>query len=299
MIKKAFDTSAWTYIGNTYGQAVAPAMFDERVSEYQKKNLVVTPLARQVDFRRPGSTWTVTVDVAPSASALTAETAGAAVSAITNRQVTFTPVEYTKKYEGSYTEMEDGFLDFMGNATEKIGYSMGTQIDAKCVSTLYSGATTTILTNGISAATDIASTDTFTLDSIVDARKTIGKLLYRPYALIMGRDQEADILKLDDIYNANKFGTRDAIANGLIGSLYGFDLYVSDNITATANIEYAIALGKTNTGEPAFAVAQARDPMVEFDKDISFRQSIVVGSERYDVKVIHPNAVCLIGSYVA
>lgn len=267
--------------------------------EYQKKALVVAPLARQIDFRRPGSTWTVTVDVAPSASALTVETNAAAVSAITNRQVTFTPVEYTKKYEASYTEMEDGFLPFMGNATEKIGYAMADQKDAKCVSVLYSGATTALFVNSVTHASDLASTDTFTLDVIVDARKAIGKQLYRPYALLIGRDQEADILKLSDIYNADKFGTRSAIANGLIGGLYGFDIYVSDNITASSNEEYALALGKTQTGEAAFAFATARDPMVEMDKDISFRQVLVVGSERYDVQVIHPGAVASIGSYVA
>lgn len=299
MVKRAFDTNAWTYIGNSYGQAVAPAMFDEMVSEYQKKALVVAPLARQIDFRRPGSTWTVTVDVAPAVSALTAETAGAATSAITNRQVTFTPVEYTKKYEASYTEMEDGFLPFMANATEKIGYAMADQKDANAVSVLYSGATTALFVNSVSVATDLASTDTFNLDVIVDARKAIGKLLYRPYVLLIGRDQEADILKLSDIYNSNKFGSRDALINGLVGGLYGFSIYVSDNITATSNVEYALALGKTQTGEPAFAVAQARDPMVEMDKDITFRQVLVVGSERYDTQVIHPGAVASIGSYVA
>jgi len=299
LIKKAFDTNAFTYVGNSYGQAVAPAMFDERVLEFQKKNLIITPLGRQIDFRRPGSTWTVTVDAIPSAAALTSETDTAAVSAITNRQVTFTPVEYTKKYEASYTEMEDGFLPFMENATEKIGYAMAEAKDSVSRDALYSGANSTIFANSVSAATDLASTDTFDLALLIQARKSIAAAHYRPYAVVIGLNQEADLLAINNIFKANEFGSRDAIKNGLIANLYGFDIYVSDNITASSNVEYGIALGRTSMGEPAFAVATARDPLVEMDKDISFRKVMVVGSERYDVQVIHPSAVVKLGSYAA
>jgi len=299
LIKSAFDANAWTYVGNSYGQAVAPAMFDERVLKFEKKNLVVAPLGRAIDFRRPGSTWTITVDAIPSAAALTAETDAAAVSAITNRQVTFTPVEYTKRYEASYTEMEDGFLPFMENATMKIGYALAEKKDTVSIDALYTGAVSTVLSNGIAAATDIASTDTFNTAMLISARKTIAQSHYRPYAVVIGLNQEADLLGVDNIFKANEFGSRDAIKNGLIGNLYGFDLFVSDNISSSAHVEYGIALGRTGMGEPAFALATARDPLVEMDKDIDFRLVKVVGSERYDVKVIHPNAVIKLGSYAA
>jgi HK97 family phage major capsid protein len=299
LIKRAFDANAWTYVGNSYGQAVAPAMYDERVMEYQKKNLVVAPLGRPIDFRRPGSSWTVTVDVIPSVAALTAETAAAATSAITNRQVTFTPVEYTKKYEASYTELEDGFLPFMENATEKIGYALAEKKDAVTIAALYSGAVSTVYANAKTVATDIASTDTFNTAMLIKARKAIAAAYYRPYAVVIGLNQEADLLGIDNIFKANEFGSRDAIQNGLIANLYGFDIYVSDNIAASGNVESGVALGKTGMGEPAFAIATARDPRVEMDKDITYRQVIVVGSERYDVKVIHPSAVIKLSSYAA
>lgn len=297
LIKRAFSSNAWTYVGNSYGQAVAPAMYDEQVMEYQKKNLVVAPLARFIDFRRPGSTWTVTVDAAPSAATLTVETDAATVQAITNRQVTFTPLEYAVEFQASYTEMEDGFLPFMENATEKLGYAMADKKDSVALAALYSGATTTTFVNSKSASTDLASTDVFNQTAIVDARVTITQAYYKPADLIISPFQEGSLLKAGNIYKANEFGTRSAIANGLIGNLYGFNIYVSDNITASSNVEYAVALGKTRTGESAFAMAVARDPRVEMDKDISFRQVKVVGSERYAIGVIHPGAVVAIGSY--
>ena len=297
LIKNAFDSNAWVYSDNTYGQAVAPAKYDEMVRDYQTKSLVLAPLAEQFDFTRPGSSWTVTIDAAPTAAALTAETDAAAVSAITNRQVTFTPVEYTKKFEASYTEMEDGFLKFMENASKKIGYAMAQAKDAKCLSSLYAGATSTVYVNSKAASTDLASTDVFNRNAVLRGLNAVKVLLYRPDSLIISNIQEAALLNEGSIYKANEFGTRAAIANGLIGNLYGLNIYVTDAITATSNVEKAVLLGKTGTGEKAFGIATARRATVESDKDIDFRQVKVVGSERYDVQVLHPGAVALIGSY--
>lgn len=297
LIKQAFDGNAWVYSDNSYGQAVAPAMFDQKVRDYQSKELVVAPLGEQIDFTKAGSSWTVTIDAAPTAAALTAETDAAAVSAITNSQITFTPVEYTKKYEGSYTEMEDGFLPFMENASRKIGYAMAQAKDNKAVTILQAGATTTVRVNAKSADSALASTDVFDTSSIVKARTAIRKLLYRPYALVISPTQEGSLLGQTNIYKAQEYGTRMAIENGLLGNIYGFDIYVSDSIGASSSVEKAIALGKTGSGEKAFAIAQARLPMLETDKDISYRKVEVVGSERYDAKVLHAGAICLIASH--
>jgi len=297
LIKNAFDSNAWVYSDNSYGQAVAPAKYDEMVRDYQSKSLVLAPLAEQFDFTRPGSSWTVTIDAAPTAAALTAETDAAAVSAITNRQVTFTPLEYTKKFEASYTEMEDGFLKFMENASKKIGYAMAQAKDAKCLSTLYAGASSAKYAGTETAASDLTSTDVFNRNLVLRGLNAVKVLLYRPSELIISNIQEAALLNEGSIYKANEFGTRAAIANGLIGNLYGLNIYVTDAITATSNVEKGLVLGKTGTGEKAFGIATARRATVESDKDIDFRQVKVVGSERYDVQVLHPDAVCTLSSY--
>lgn len=298
LLKRAFDSNAWIYSANSYGQAVAPAKYDEMVRDYQSKSLVIAPLGEQFDFTQPGSTWTVTIDAAPTAAAVTAETDAASVSAITNRQVTFTPEEYTKKFESSYTEMEDGFLKFMENASKKIGYAMALKKDDVVYDKLVAGATSTVYANGKTVSSDVASTDYFNRNLILRGLQKVRTLLYRPDSLIISPIQEANLLNEGSIYKANEFGTRSAIANGLIGNIYGLNIYVSDTVAdnVASNVEKGLILGKTGSGEKAFGIATARLPTVESDKDISFRQVFIVGSERYDAQVLHPGAICVLES---
>lgn len=297
LIKRAFDSNAWIYAGNADGQAVAPEMFDEMVREYETKDLVVAPLAQEFDFTRPGSSWTVTIDAAPTAAALTSETDAAAVSAISNRQVTFTPKEYTKKYEASYTEMEDGFLKFMENASKKIGYAHAQIKDEACLSALYAGASNTVYANGKTATSDLESTDVFGRADLLRARNKIRTSYYKPAEVVISPTMEAALLNSGSIYKANEFGTRAAIENGVVGNLYGMTIYVSDNISVSDNVGKAVALGRSGSGEKAFGVAVARRATLETDKDIDFRKVKVVGSQRFDVKVLHPDAVVVIEAY--
>lgn len=300
LLKQAFDANAWTYDTSSYAQAVSPAMYDEMVRSYEEKKLVVAPLGEQYDFTKPGHSWTVTIDGAPGAAAAVSETDSVSYTAITNRQVTFTPSEYAAAFQSSYTAMEDGFLDFMANATKKIGYMLSQKKDALAVSTLVSDATTAQIANGKSATTDLTDTDLFSREEILKARNTIsGTYYYTPKSVIMAPIQEANLLNEGSIYKANEFGTRSAIADGVIGNLYGMDLYVSDSITATSNVVKAIVLGESISGEQAFGHAFARKATIEMDKDIDHRQLKVVGSERYQFKVLHPDAVVTVASYNA
>jgi len=301
ILKKAFDTSnGWIYDTSAYAQAVAPAKFDEMVMDFAKANQVVSPLGRQIDFRKPGRSWTVTIDAAPGAvAAVVAETDAVTYTAITNAQVTFTPSTKAAAYQASYEEMQDGFLNFMENASKKIGYQLGLKKDQLAVSVIVAGATSTKYANSKALATDVKSTDLFSPALILEGRKTIGKLYFSPADLVIGRDQEADLLDTSNISKANEFGTRSAIANGLLGKIYGMNIYVSDSIVAASNVAKGFLLGKTNTGEEAFGIAVSQDPMLESEKDIAYRQLKVVGTERYDIKVIHANAICVLGSYVA
>lgn len=301
LLKRAFDTTnGWIYDTSAYAKAVAPAKYDEMVMEYESQNLVVAPLGRQIDFTQPGRSWTVTIDAAPaSAAADVAETDAVTYTAITNRQVTFTPSTRAAAYQASYEEMQDGFLNFMENASKKIGYQLALKKDSLAVSTIVAGATNTKYANGKALATDVESTDLFSPSLVLEGRKTIGKLFYNPADLVIGRDQEADLLDTSNISKANEFGTRSAIAKGLLGTLYGINIYVSDSIVGASNVIKGFMLGRTGGNEAAFGIAFSQNPMLESDKDIEYRQIKVVGTERYDIKVLHPGAICVLGSYSA
>ena len=301
LLKQAFDTTnGWIYDTSSYAKAVAPAKYDEMVKSFEEKNLIVASLGEQYDFRQPGRTWTVTIDAEPgSAAAVVAETDAVSYTAITNRQVTFSPSTKYAAYQASYEQMQDGFLNFMENASKKIGYQLSWKKDSLAVSTIIAGATTTKYANSKSLATDLNSTDVFSRELVLEGRKVVGKYYYNPSELVIGRDQEADLLNEGSIYKANEFGTRSAISNGLIGNLYGVQIYVSDLIVASSNVAKGFLMGRSGSDEAAFGVAVAQDPMMETKRDIEYRQQKVVGTERYDIKVIHPNAICVLGSYVA
>jgi len=301
ILKKAFDTTnGWIYDTSSYAKAVAPAKFDEMVMDFASANAVIAPQGRQIDFRKAGRSWTVTVDAAPGAvAAVVAETDAVTYTAITNRQITFTPTTKAAAYQASYEEMQDGFLNFMENASKKIGYQLGLKKDQLAYSTLVAGATGTSYANSKTLATDLNATDLFSPSLILEGRKVIGKAYYSPADVFIGRDQEADLLDTSNITRANEFGTRSAIANGLLGTLYGIRIFVSDSIVASSNVAKAVLVGKTGSGEQAFGIAVSQNPMLESDKDIEYRQIKVVGTERYDIKVIHPSAVRVLGSYVA
>lgn len=294
LVKNAFDANAWTYLQSQDAKDVAPAIFEEKVYDYQQKALVVAPQGRQIDFTRPGRSLTVTIDEAPTAASTVIETDAVSYSAITNRQVTFTPLQKAKAYQASRTEMEDGFLEFMGNASKKIGYALAQAKDDLAVTRIVAGATHTVFANGKTAATDVAASDVLDLDLIADARKKIRTSYYTPASLIVSPVGETQLLKNTNVQKANEFGTRTAIANGLLGSLYGVNIYVSDSIVAANNRESAFMLGLTAGGEESFAHALVRRPTIRMDEDIDFDQIKVVGRERYDIQVIHPGAICLL-----
>lgn len=294
LVKNAFDANAWTYLQSQDAKDVAPEIFEERVYDYQQKALVVAPLARQIDFTRSGRSLTVSIDEAPTAAATVVETDAVTYSAITNRQITFTPLMKAKAFQASRTEMEDGFLEFMGNATKKIGYALAQAKDDLAVSRIVAGATHQVFANSKTVATNVAATDELDLDLIADARKKIRQSYYNPSALVISPVGETQLLKNTNVQKANEFGTRQAIANGLLGSLYGVNIYVSDSITAASNRENAFMLGMTASGEEAFAHALVRRPTIRMDEDIDYDQVKVVGRERYDIQVLHPGAICIL-----
>lgn len=294
LVKNAFDANAWTYLQSQDVKDTAPAIYEERVYDFQQKNMVVTPLARQIDFTRPGRTLTVTIDDAPTAASTVIETDAVTYSAITNRQVTFTPRMYAKAFQDSYTAGEDSFVNFMENASRKIGYSLADAKDQYAISQLVAGATHQVFANGKTAATDVAATDTLDLSTILSARKKIKQSYYKPMAMVLSPVGTTQLLDITQISKANEFGTRSAIANGLLGTIYGVQVFESDNITASNDRENAFMIGETKTGEAAFAHALIRRPTIKMDEDIDFDQLKIVGRERYDIQVIHPGAVCVI-----
>ncbi len=297
-IKKALDTTnGFIMSESAEAQAVNPNVWDYRLKEYEEKVLVVTPLAEYFDFRKPGVDYKVTIDEAPSVASALVETADVSISAFSTRNVTFSPSEYGAGYQLTRKEAVRAFFNVADRMVTKLGYSLAQKKDALAVSTIYNGATTTIYANSKTVATDIASTDTLKYIDITRAMDTIEQLYYTPDTMLINFRQKKQLLDLETVHKANEFGTRTAIQKGLVGELFGLQIFVSHSIPIESNKAKAIIMGSSRTGEKAFGYAVKRDPMIEKEYHARGRYWDIVAHEEYDFKVLHPDAICLLVTY--
>jgi len=175
--------------------------------------------------------------------------------------------------------------------------------DSLAVAKLRTGATTTILANGKSAVSALASSDTLGYAEIINAARTIENYFYEPHSIVINNFQKAQLLSLDKVNKANEFGTRDGVARGLVGELFGIKIYSTTRITneaaAASNTAKAIMLGRSGSGDEALGYAVKADPIVRTDIDILYRTHTIAAHEEYDFQVLHPNAICLVQTWSA
>lgn len=300
-IKRAVDSTDGFGTFQSEGQAVNPNIWDFRLRDYQEKLLVLTPQAEQFDFRGAGTDYKVTIDEAPSAASALVETDDISVSSFSTRNVTFDPSEYGAGYQLTRNEAVRAFFNVADRMTKKLGYSMALKKDTLAYSTLLSGADNEVIANGESAASSLSSTDTLNYDDITKAIRLIEEDLYMPSDMFISYKQKQDLLQLSNVNDVSKFGTRDAVARGLVGELFGLKIWVSHSITAQTSgsvvYEDAIVLGTTGSGEKAFGYAIKRDPIIEREYHARGRYWDIVAHEEYDFKVLHGDALCTISTY--
>lgn len=298
-IKQAIDSTNGFFSTQSEAVAINPGMYDMRLRDYVRQNVVIAPLAEQYNFRTPGATWTVTVDDTPSAASVLTETVDVPISAFSTRNVTFTPAEYGARYQLSYAEAARSFFDVAERMVNKLGYQMAIKKDGLAYTTLLAGAGTTALANGVSAATAIASTDTLALADISKAIAAMQSVYYSPFALVINHLQHKQLMDLQVIQQANTFGSRTVFGSGQVGVLFGLQVIVSHSVTTASSRASALILGKTLSGESPFGLATKRDAMIERDKNIAGRYLEFVGTEEYQFQVIHPSGVYALTTYSA
>ena len=297
-ISHAIDSANALSINTGAALGINPQIWDERVRDFEEKQAVVTNLAGFFDMRTPSASLTVTVDALPTAAALTADTVDASTSAFSTRQVTFSCSEYTKMFQVTRAEMETTFFNAMDRASRGIGSAMNQARETAAMTAIYAGAGNSVIVNGKSATTDLASTDTLNYDAITKAvlENQKDRYINNKY-LIVSYTQMQALLNLGQVYKANEFGTRDAIQNGYIGMVYGLQIFASLYITPTSNVEKAVVMAISGMGEPALGYAVKRDTTNETEYHAAGRRYDVVGSANFGFSVLHPNGLCTIATY--
>ena len=297
-IKRALDANAFDAAG-AEGTAVNPNIWDTRLRDYQSEALVVAPLAEQYDLTGPGADLKVTIDEKPSAAAAAlTEGNDVSVTAITTRPITFTPTQYAARYQVSQKEFVRAFFNTMENATKKLGYQLALAKDTLCITKLDAAAGTTIAPTGGTIGS-LTSSHTIGYDEIINAARAIKNNLYTPASLIVNHFQAADLLRLDKVNKANEFGSREGLQRGLIGSLFGVQIFETTQIGVVGDEAEAYMIGQTPTGEKAFGVAVKESPTINQDYNVVNLSYDIVGHEDFDVQVLHPDAVCKIVTWSA
>lgn len=301
LIKRAIDANALTAVSST-GTAINPNIWDQKLREFEEQNLIVTPLADAYDFTGPGADYRVTVDGTPAAAAQLVETTAVSITAYeATRKVTFTPTEYGKAYQVSDKEMRRSFFDVMNRVSRKLGYSLALLKEANAVSVArLANTAANILANGATAASLIASSNTLGLNEVLAGARKIELNDYTPVALCVNKFQKEQLLKLSNLNDVSKFGTRDAIAKGLVGELFGVQIYNSNSISNDAtntSTAKAIMFGRSGSGEGALGYAVKAYPKIATQYFAADRATTVVAVEEYDFQALHPNAIVTIQTW--
>lgn len=296
------ESDAFIYQGGAQAEAAAinPNIWDSRLRDYEEKSLIITNIAEQFDFRGAGVDFKVTVDDRPAAAGALVETTDVAVVAFTTRSVTFTPLEYGVSYQITRQEAVRAFFNVAERMVRKLGYALAEKKDKLAETELRTGATSTYLVNGKAATTDLASTDVLNLAAISEGAYAVRSYFYKPKWLVINAFQEHKLrtgggtISLTD---ASQFGTREMMEKGFVGRIFGLDVVVSDNIEASSHITYALVVGVSKTGESALGYAIKRDPIIEREYHARGRYWDIVAHEEYSFELLHPDAVCKIGTY--
>lgn len=303
-LKRSLDTSNAFISTDSEATKVNPKIWERILRDYEEEKRVLSALSTSFDFRTPGSTYTVTVDKAPTAASLTAETADVSISSVEFRQVTFDPTEQAKGFQVTRAQMARGFFNAMENFSKKLGYALALRKDNLARTELVTNAGNSVFVNGVSAASDIASTDTLSYAAILAAlRENEEDFYFNHKYLVVSPQQKEQLLSLGTIHKANEFGNREALSRGVIGKLFDVDVIMASNITtettATSSYGRAIVLSESASGEQALGYAVKRDAMIETQYWARGRYWDIVGHEEYDFKMLHPDAACLIYTYHA
>lgn len=296
-VSKAYDTNAFTTSQTSAGY-INPTIWNKEVLTSVRANLVVAPLGKQYTdlLNKPGSTLNITVSVEPASASTIAESTPSIVADYTKTQIIFTPGEKSITYQLTNKEKDRSFINLMQDMTQELGYSLAKHKDTLLVALLQASAGNSVVANGVLSSA-IASSDTIDYNDVVNARKELHKDKLMPYAIVMGYEQLADIEKTEAARESNLGDT--ITQNGFVGRFAGLDVYVSTQIEASDSKVKALVLAKDQKGQPAFGIAQKRNPYLELEYHAMARYTDIVATEDYDIKVLRANGICTLETYAA
>ena len=261
---------------------IVPDVWADMVQAEFTGNMVLGDLALQDNILegKPGDTVhfpkfaTLTdADVLTEAVAMVPEK-------LTTTDETATISEAGKAVEISDTALLTGFGDPLAEIRRQLGIVVARRIDTGLLAEAESaGAYTSSVGAAISA------------DAVADMLGEFGDNSDPTdfAGLIIHSKQKTDLFKDDDFTRQDSYGPGNVLARGQIGDIFGIPVIVSDRVTVTAGAPdtYGAILVKRG----ALGLLYKRRPVVESDRDILRRTTVLTTNVHYAVKRLNDQGV--------
>ena len=108
--------------------------------------------------------------------------------------------------------------------------------------------------------------------------------------LVIHSKQHTDLLKDTNFISRDKLGDLATIPRGVVGRAGGVNVYMTDRVTVAGGPTYKALLVRTN----ALGLLYKRRPIVEQDRDILKRSTVVTTNMHYAVKRVNDQGVCIL-----
>jgi len=212
-----------------------------------------------------------------------ATTEGAAISTTTldySKTVTLDPVEIGAAVGLTKEVIEEVCIDIVRDATDQLAEALAQKEDQDILSQLAS-ATGNVIT---------ATGQKFETKMIASGLQKLREDNYNGDVLFISPAQELELLKDPQFTDASKYGDQTVIKTGEIGKWLGVTVVVTTNVPGTATDRKCLLFDSRH----AAVLAIARDAEIETDYDILKRVHYIVGTAKYDCKLLIDDAVCVI-----
>lgn len=258
---------------------VNPQVMADMIRAELPKKIKISPLAK-IDNTlagRPGDTITVpSFDYIGDASDV-AEGTAITVSQMTTKTTTAKVKKAGKGVELSDEAVLSGYGDPLGEANRQLLMSIASKIDEDCMAALK----TATLTH------DVSSNSIISYEGIVDAIDKFEEEDYEPKVIFIHPKQVTQLRKDSNFLSLDKYPVP-VIMNGVIGSIAGCQVVVSKKVDATSSM-YQCPIVKAG----ALTIYMKRNAMVESDRDILKKTTVITADEHYTAVLSDKSKVVL------
>jgi len=265
----------------TTGNVFRPNVWANDVMDILKSELVLLPRIKHYDSEVAGFGQSVEVPFVLAAAA-NDKTANTQVT-LNGQTATKVSILINKHKESSYI-VEDllkiqSKYDLRSEFTKAAAYAIAEAIDTDILTELAAGSTSTALgTFGTPLA------DSVVLKAKVALDKAKAPLTDRTFAV--GPDQNGELLAIDKFVRYDALGTGQAIVNGKTGTIYGFDVVMSQNFPTVAGTPVQ------NTGwafhKDAVGIAHQLKPRTQAQYKQEYLGWLLTVDTVYGVKTLRP-----------